>query len=253
MAQDLPSPATAGVRTPRRQRTRDRLIAAAMVVLGHRSADASIIDDVIALADVSRGTFYNYFRTNDELLAAVAEEAGNELLRIVDPMLRGHPDPAARVADGVRLVLAVAGAHPQLARFIARTGPAALGAGTLAAEFVPRDVREGIAAGRFTACDPRLAFDLVTGPVLAAFHTLQDGAPGRDYADAMAEGVLRALGVPGASARRLARRRLGEPLVPADSLIARAEALARQAVPARPSPPATASPVARRLPRRNPR
>ena len=39
-------------------------------MLGRRSADASIIDELTALAGVSRGTFYNYFRTNDELLAA---------------------------------------------------------------------------------------------------------------------------------------------------------------------------------------
>lgn len=40
----------------------------------------SVIDDVIAEAGVSRGTFYNYFRTNTELMAAVGETLADELV-----------------------------------------------------------------------------------------------------------------------------------------------------------------------------
>jgi AcrR family transcriptional regulator len=212
----------------RRRRTRDRLVESALLVLGRRSADASIIDELTALAGVSRGTFYNYFRTNDELLAAVAEEAGNELMRAVHPITREVADPAARVALGVRLVLTVAGAHPEFARFVARVGPAALGAGSLAAEIVPFDLAEGVAAGRFRIDDPKLAFDLVVGPVLAAFDTLQHRPLGQAYVDALAGAVLRALGVPGATATRLATRPLPSLRLPDTSLIARTEARARR-------------------------
>jgi AcrR family transcriptional regulator len=212
----------------RRTHTRDRLVESALLVLGRRSVDASIIDELTALAGVSRGTFYNYFRTNDELLAAVAEEAGNELMRAVHPVTREVADPAARVALGIRLVLTVAGTHPQFARFVARVGPAALGAGSLAAEIVPYDLAEGVTAGRFRVADPKLAFDLVTGPVLAAFDTLQHGALGRGYVDALAAAVLRALGVPGATATRLAAIPMAPLRIAATSLIARSEARARR-------------------------
>ena len=212
----------------RRRRTRDRLVEAALIVLGRRSADASIIDELTALAGVSRGTFYNYFRTNDELLAAVAEEAGNTLMRIVVPVTREVGDPAARVATGVRLVLTVSGVHPQFARFVARVGPAALGTGTLASEVVPQDLAEGVLAGRFRVDDPRLAFDLVIGPVLAAFETLQHRALGDAYVDALAAAVLRSLGVPRATATRLASTPLPRLVVPANSLIARTEDRARR-------------------------
>jgi AcrR family transcriptional regulator len=214
---------------PRRGRTRDRLVESALLVLGRRSADASIIDELTALAGVSRGTFYNYFRTTDELLAAVAEEAGNALMRSVHPITREVADPAARVALGIRLVLTIAGEHPQYARFVARVGPGALGAGTLAAEIVPHDLAEGIAAGRFRIADPRLAFDLVTGPVLAAFGTLQHRPLGREYVDALAAAVLRALGLPAAIATRLAATRLPPVRLPESSLIARSENRARGA------------------------
>ena len=212
----------------RRRRTRDRLVESALLVLGRRSADARIIDELTALAGVSRGTFYNYFRTNDELLAAVAEEAGNELMRTVHPITREVTDPAARVATGIRLVLTVASAHPQFARFVARVGPAALGAGSLAAEIVPFDLAEGIASGRFRVRDPELAFGLVIGPVLAAFDTLQHRELGRGYVDGLAAAVLRALGVPWASATRLATVRLPAIRIADASLIARTEARANR-------------------------
>ena len=212
----------------RRRRTRDRLIESAVLVLGRRSADASIIDELTALAGVSRGTFYNYFRTNDDLFAAVAEEAGNELMRAVHPVTREVADPAARVALGIRLVLTVAGAHPQLARFLARVGPAALGPGTLAAQIVPHDLAEGSAAGRFRVDDPKLAFDLVVGPVLCAFSTLQHRALDGRYVDALAAAVLRGLGVPGATATRFATLPLPPLHLPDTSLIARSEERARR-------------------------
>jgi AcrR family transcriptional regulator len=212
----------------RRQRTRDRLVESALIVLGRRSADARIIDELIEMAGVSRGTFYNYFRTNDELLAAVAAETADELLRIVDPLVRDDPDPASRIAGGVRLVLTVARAHPQFVRFVARVGAAALGAGSLAAQVVPRDLREGIDSGRFRIEDPRLGFDLVIGPVLATFDTLQRHHVDADHVDALAAAVLRSLGVPGATARRLATVPLPAFRIPHGSLIERAEGRARR-------------------------
>lgn len=218
----------AGPHDDRRRRTRDRLVESALIVLGRRSADASIIDELSALAGVSRGTFYNYFRTNDELVAAVAEEAADELLRIVDPHVREIADPAARVALGVRLILEIGCAYPQFVRFVARVGPAALGAGSLAAEVVPRDLSAGMARGRFTVVDPALAFDLVIGPVLATFNTLQHRALDRAYIDALATAVLRSLGVSAAIARRLATTPLPAIRIPDDAMIVRAEGRARR-------------------------
>jgi len=36
---------------------------------------------------MARGSFYNYFKTNEELLVAVASEINNELLRAIDPVI----------------------------------------------------------------------------------------------------------------------------------------------------------------------
>lgn len=210
----------------RREKMRMRLIESAMLVFARRGVEGSVIDEVITTADVSRGTFYHYFRTNEELLAAVASEVGNQMLQIVDPVVRAHTDPAARVACGVRLSLMVAHAHPHLAAFMVRVGPPALGAQSLATKYLPRDIDAGIESGRFTPMHPRLAFDLIAGPVLAAFHTLLTAQVPASYPQDMAQAVLLSLGVSKASAARFARLPLDEIDLPADSLLMRAQARA---------------------------
>lgn len=214
----------------RRAHTRQCLIESAMLVFAEHGAEASVIDEVIALAGVSRGTFYNYFRSNDELLQAVAEEVGNQMLLAVDPVVREHEDPAARVATGVRLVLGIARTYPRLAAFMVRVGPPAIAAQGLVTEYLPRDLRDGMAKGRFSSMHPRLAFDLVTGPVLAGFHSLLTAKVPPNFPDAMATGILLALGVARTSAKRLGSLPLPRLDIGAESLFVRAEARALQQV-----------------------
>jgi AcrR family transcriptional regulator len=210
----------------RREQMRLRLIASAMLVFARRGAEGSVIDEVITTAKVSRGTFYNYFRTNEALFVAVAEEVGNQLLRTVDTVVMRHPPGAARVACGVRLTLALAKAHPLLAAFLGRAGPSALGAHSLAIDIVGRDIADAFAAGQISGVHPRLAFDMITGPVMSAFNTLQ-GEPLPDgYEQAMAQAVLQSLGITKATAQRLSRLPLDEVTAAPDSLLARVEILA---------------------------
>ena len=73
------------VAAERRKRTRMRLLESALVLCAQQGPEAPMIDDVIQHAGVSRGSFYNYFKTYEELLEAVAVQVGEDLVRIVDP------------------------------------------------------------------------------------------------------------------------------------------------------------------------
>src|SRR5271166_1345041 len=82
-----------------------KLVESALLVFAEKGVDASAIEDVIAAADVSRGTFYNYFRTNGELLAAAIQELGNELVEHIEERVASIPSPAARLFSGLRLYM----------------------------------------------------------------------------------------------------------------------------------------------------
>ena len=94
---------------------------------------------------------------------------------------------------------------------------------SLATVYLPRDIQAGMAGGRFAAMPPRLAFDLITGPVLAAFHTLLTEAVPQDYPQQMAQAVLLALGVPKAAAAKAAALPLPPLQLSQDALLVRAQ------------------------------
>lgn len=65
----------------RRQRTRETILAAADRVFRRKGVDAATVNDVTEEADVAYGTFYNHFKTMDDVVAALAAET---LLRVAD-------------------------------------------------------------------------------------------------------------------------------------------------------------------------
>ncbi len=207
------------VAAERRERTRERLLKGALHVFARHGAEAKVIDLVIKKAGVSRGTFYNYFRTNEELFVEVAREVSNEIIRTVDPLVHQQENPAARVACGLVSVLELARTWPVFSRFVARGGPPAISAGNLATEVVPREIRDGIASGMFTVTDEKLAFDLILGPVIMAFNTVTNESVSESYSRQLAQAVLQSLGVDASLAKRYASKDFGDIEVSEDSLL----------------------------------
>ena len=56
----------------KRAKTRNQLISAALRVFGEKG-EALTVSDVVAEAEVSNGTFYNYFVDRDQLFDVLAE------------------------------------------------------------------------------------------------------------------------------------------------------------------------------------
>ena len=110
------------VAAERRERMRQRLIESALLVFSEKGVESSMIHDVVLTANVSQGTFYNYFRSCDELLIATGEQLKNELLILIEQEVRTIADPAERLATGLRLFLHTTQAFPLLARFAHQTG-----------------------------------------------------------------------------------------------------------------------------------
>lgn len=205
----------------RRHRTRLRLVESALEVFAAKGVDATVIDEVIAAAGVSRGTFYNYFRTDHELLAAVSEAISNETVRRIESVVGTLPDPAERLAQGLRLCLHLALTYPLFARFFSRAGFSAIGPGHLMFEYVPRHVRDAIAAKRMDAPDVDLAVDLLSGVMLSAVHAIATRPVSDSYPDKLVLQLLLGLGMTRTSARKLVAAPLLPIDLPADSLLAR--------------------------------
>lgn len=57
-------------RSRKKAETRARLIAEAMRLFGERGIDAITVDEIARVADVGKGTVYNYFQTKEDIVIA---------------------------------------------------------------------------------------------------------------------------------------------------------------------------------------
>ena len=80
-----------------RARTRALLLDAALRVFARKGAGAAAIHEVAAEAGVSNGTFYNYFRTREELLEAASLALAERVIEESRSLSEGVVDPAERL------------------------------------------------------------------------------------------------------------------------------------------------------------
>ena len=209
----------------RREKMRARLIEAALLVVATKGLDAAMIDDVAATAGVSRGSFYNHFFTLQELLLAANRELGEELMGFVLADLAAIDDPLEKIAHGLSLFLALAGAHPLLARFSAGMGLTSLTQGSVADAVLTPVLARGVSEGSFAAMPLSEAPDMLAATLLASLARTARG----ETVDcrAIVAALLRGLGVGIDEAARLAAQPVTLPEIPRDSLVARTEAVRR--------------------------
>ena len=207
----------------RRQRMRLRLIESALQVYADKGLDRASIDDVIAAAGVSRGTFYNYFRTDAELATAVSEELTTELVGEIEARVGPLANPAERIARGLRLYLGAAARFPLFASFTSQAGLRAVSPNELLRKYLPRHIVEGVEAGRMDVPDVSLAVDMIVGAALSAVHALSMSRVQKQYAEGAVTHILLGLGVPRAAARKLAHAPVEHLDPPSESLLARTQ------------------------------
>jgi AcrR family transcriptional regulator len=68
---------------PQGEKTRRRLLDAGSAVLPSRGYHDARVDDIVALAGVSHGTFYRYFENKDDFFRVLAETASAHLLELI--------------------------------------------------------------------------------------------------------------------------------------------------------------------------
>ena len=173
----------------RRAKTETKIIHAAVKVFAELGPDAPVIDDFIKAAGIARGTFYNYFKSTDELLQATSEFLSEELVMRIDTVIRSYKDPATRFGIGIRLWMHWAVQHPAWSLFLAQVW------NSIKYELPIGDIREGIARKIFFAPDPFVAWDVISGAVRQAMFRIAEGDTDSCYGNSVAQMCLQVLGV----------------------------------------------------------
>jgi len=177
---DLPLNHRVRVGAQRREKTRLKLLESALAVFAEKGPDEAVIEDFIAAAGVSRGTFYNHFRTTGELLLALSSSMSDEVLAIVDPIVLQVDDPVARFATGTRLYMHMALRYPLWGSFITRVGTRIAARGQLIDVYLTRDLTLALETRRVSIDNVLIGRDLVLGSIFYGIETMLT-EPTRDH------------------------------------------------------------------------
>ena len=171
----------------RSARTESRILEAALRVFAERGPDAPVIDDFVQAAGIARGTFYNHFKTVEELLHATSEWTTRKTVQAIERAMTGIEGPTLRLGVGLRLFFAHAQRDPVWCRFVAKVWKV----GGL--ESPMRDLDVGIRSGHFRVPDRDAARDLVFGGVRAALERMGERRTPATFGAEVTEICLHAL------------------------------------------------------------
>ena len=192
----------------RRARTRAQIQSAAFELLGRRNGLFTSIDEICRAASISRGTFYNYFASTQELFESLSFDLSHDFVDAVLSVTNEMPDAAERTAAAVRYYLDRAAKDPQWGWGVVNisVGGLIFGAETHAAAL--KTIALGIEAGVFTVATADLGRDLCLGVSLAAIMTQLDNKQPQSFSQEVAKSILVSLGVSPKRASGLTRKKL---------------------------------------------
>jgi AcrR family transcriptional regulator len=193
----------------RKQRTRAALIEAAQAFIAAGKLNAPILE-ITQAADVGMGSFYNHFESREQLFEAAVTEVLDNHGALLDEFTSNISDPAEIFAISFRLTGRLFRRRPQESQVLLANGMSLLVSDRGLAPRALRDIKAGVAAGRFTVADPELALAVAGGALLGLGNLLR-AQPDRDDAqatDVVTEDVLRLFGMAAGDAHDICARAL---------------------------------------------
>lgn len=174
-----------------REKTRTWIIQCAIPVFAEHGPDIPVIDDFARAADISRGTFYNYFQTTRELLEATMATLSDEVIATIVPVVEGQPNPLIRFASAARMYYRKATLDPLFGQFLGSVS----GVGAMAMEHARVDLQEAMQAGFFKIKELELAEAIAFGVMVFSLRSPHAREGGDARALEVVRAILAALGV----------------------------------------------------------
>lgn len=182
-----------------------RLLEAAIAVIGEKGPDACSIEDFVAAAGVSRGTFYNYFPTTEDLLRAVQVKVGGGLAAVLDARLPSTMRASRRLATRLHSYIASVTRDPAWGWVMMRIDGSRLERMPVLEANMDFIYREGLTHGEFRELDLAAVRTLVFGTARMVQRDILMGLSSREHAVQVVGLILVALGLAHAEAVEVSR------------------------------------------------
>ena len=203
----------------RRAEMESRLFLVALRLLTEKLPNEISVNDVIRQADVSRGTFYSYFDSLDQVFLALLTKLAEEMAPAADCLIVGIPDGATRIATVIRFLLHFSRRAPLCGKLMMQSGwPIVQSANTFLAN-LQRDVDLATEQGTFDKMHGSVAANLIIGPTRDGIQAMVLGPNIPDYAEQLTLRILLSLGMDRAAAEHAVALPLLEVTWQPDSLV----------------------------------
>ena len=198
----------------KRERTRKKILETTFELIGNENGLAVRIEEICAAAHISRGTFYNYFTSLEQLFEVLAIELSHDLNGALVAAFDEVQSHAEGANAAVQHYLNYARRDPAWAWAMVHLNAFGPTFGAESWDACYRSIANGIEAGEFDVPNAIVGRDLMTGTVMATVRTTLRSGSGESEPRIVAYHLLRALGVPDARAKEIADRPLADIVVP---------------------------------------
>lgn len=206
---EVSAPAEKLTRVERKRRdTRARIVSATEMLMRARPLDELTIAEITDAADVGHGTFYLHFDSKHEVIVPIIHQRAEKWDLAIQEAVQDFEDPAEVVAFSARQIARIIASDPPCRWFLQHSGVPADDMREALGRFVARDIRQGIASGRFNVPELGIAMSYLFGGIVNALMMAFDAEHSERAIDQIAEMLLRGLGLSAAESEDIAHRPL---------------------------------------------
>lgn len=179
----------------RRARTRAKILEVAFELLGKENGRSTRIEEICAAAQVSRGTFYNYFSSVDEMFHALAFEISHSFNTATRAVFTRAPAGAIRSAFALRYYLHKTRDDPAWGWAMVNLSAGGPIFGEETFRYATVSIEEGLVTEQFHLPSLEIGRDIMMGSTLSAMITLLRSEQPDDYPEMTVGQIMRGLGV----------------------------------------------------------
>lgn len=188
------------------ERTRARLMDAAVCIFARDGFEAASVNEIAQAADVANGTFYLHFRDKEAIAGEVAFRIAANVAGRLDAAMTGIDDAVERVAFATRQFINLASSTPDWGWALFRAAWALPALREQVMAYLRADLQHGRRQGVFKVEIDSFLVEMFGSMVMAALYARLQGTVDDDAGSRLTELQLRMLGVTPARAKRVAWR-----------------------------------------------
>ncbi len=192
----------------RREEMRLHLLFSGLMLASTHSIYELEVEDVIRHAEVSRGSFYNYFPSLTDLYDGLAKRLMQEFSDMMGVLEPQSLDAVTRLALNVRILMRLAVDFPALGNFLVQVKWPSRSPDFDVFENIISDINLGIDAGQLKNISSSIGSSIVIGSLIGGIHSMLREPPSTGYEDKVMNQALLGLGMDSGSANGISKARL---------------------------------------------